>query len=125
MKNVLTVTAVIEVWAGSLLVALPSLAATLLFGSTLDTPAGLNVARVVGLALLAIGVTCWFMRHDRQGRAARGVIGALVLYNAGVLAVFAYAGIGLGLAGYGLWPGALVHSTMAVWCVMSLLKCRP
>ena len=125
MKNVLTMTAVLEVGAGLLLLVLPSLAATLLFGSSLDTPAGLAVARVAGTALLTIGVACWFARQDGQSQAARGLVGALVLYNAAIITLSVYAGIGLGLSSNGLWPSALIHAAMTIWCVISLLKSRP
>jgi hypothetical protein len=125
MKKLLTTTAVIEVGAGLPLAALPSLAATLLDGSSLGAPAGLTVIRVAGVALLALGVACWLARHDTQSRAARGLVGAMVLYNAGVLAVLVYGGIGLGLSSVGLWAAALLHAAMTVWCVVSLLKIHP
>ena len=125
MKNVLAMTAVIEGGAGLLLVALPSLAATLLFGSPLDTPAGLTAGRSAGAALVAIAVTCWLMRNDGQSHAARALVGTLALYNAAILTIFVHAGIGLGVSSYGLWPSALIHAAMAVWCVMSLLRRHP
>jgi hypothetical protein len=51
----------------------------------------------------------------------KGVIIGLIVYNAGVFAVLAYAKIGLGLSGIGLWPAVLVHFIMTIWCVLSLL----
>ena len=122
MKNLLTVEAVIEVGTGLMLVALPSLLTTLLLGSSLDTPVALSVARMFGVALLALGVACWLSRHDGQSRAARGLVGAMVLHNTAIATVLVYAGITLGLSGIGLWPVVLLHATMAVWCVMSLLN---
>ena len=122
MKNLLTLTAVIEVGTGLMLVALPSLLVTLLLGSSLDTPVALIVARVAGVALLALGVACWLARHDAQSRAARGLVGAMVLYNAAITTVLVYAGIGLGLSSIGLWPVVLLHAVMTVWCVMCLLN---
>ena len=122
MKNLLTLEAVIEVGAGLGMVVLPSLVVTLLLGSSLDTPVALTVARVAGVALLALGIACWLARHDGQSRAARGLLGAMVVYNAGVFMVLAYAGIALGLSGIGLWPVAVVHAAMTVWCVMGLLN---
>jgi hypothetical protein len=121
MKNLLTITAVMEVGTGLVLVALPSLLATLLLGSPLETPVALALARIAGIALVAIGVTCWLARQDGQSRAGRGVVGAMVLYNVGVFAVLVYAGIGLGLSGIGLWPTVVAHAIMTVWCVTSLL----
>jgi len=122
MKNLLTLEAVIEAGVGLGMVVLPSLLATLLLGSSLAAPVALTVARVAGVALLAIGIACWLARHDGQSRAARGLLGALVVYNAGVFMVLAYAGIALGLSGIGLWPVVAVHAAMTVWCVMGLLN---
>jgi hypothetical protein len=122
MKNLLTVTAVIEAGAGLPLAALP---AALLFGPSLDSPEGSMVVRIAGVALVALGVACWLARHDARSRAARGLVGGMVVYNVGVLAVLVYAGIGGGLSSIGLWPAALVHAGMTVWCLMSLLKSRP
>jgi hypothetical protein len=125
MRNLLTMTAMIEVGTGLVLVALPSQLATLLLGSSLDTPVALTVARVAGVALLALGVACWLARHEEQGRAVRGLVGAMVLHNAAIFTVLAYAGIGLGLSGIGLWPTVLVHATMTVWCATTLLRSHP
>ncbi len=126
VKNVLTTTAVIEVGAGIVFLARPSLAATHMFGSSLDTPVESTVARIVGVALLALGVACWLARHDGQSQAARALVRTMVLYNAAAFTVLVYAGVSLGLSGSGLWPAAaaLLHAAMAVWCVMSLLKSR-
>ena len=68
MKNLLTLTAVIEVGAGAALMCCPSATVVLLLGSSLDTSAALAVARVAGTALLALGVACWLARHDGQSR---------------------------------------------------------
>jgi hypothetical protein len=104
------------------LVAFPSLVAALLLGSSLDTPVASTVARVAGVTLLALVVACWRARHDGDSSAARGVVGAMVLYNAGVLTVLVHAGIGLGVSGIGLWPAVLAHAVMAVWCVKTLSR---
>ena len=120
MKHLLTATGVLEVGAGLALLTVPSL----LFGSAIDTPTGLTVARIGGAALLAIGVACWLARHDGQSRAARGLVGGLLFYNAIVVAVLAYAGTALGLSSGGLWPAAAIHAAMTVWCVASLLRSR-
>ena len=78
MHNLLVVTAVLEGATGLVLMTLPSRLATLLLGSTLDEPAALTLARVAGVALAALAVTCWLARHDGQSRAARGLVGAMV-----------------------------------------------
>ena len=117
MHNLLVVTAVLEGATGLVLVTLPSRLATLLLGSTLDAPAALTLARVAGVALVALAVTCWLARHDGQSRAARGLVGAMVLYHTGVAIVLAYASIGLSLSGMGLWPTVAFHGAMTVWCL--------
>jgi hypothetical protein len=124
VMNLFTLTAVRETGTGLLLVVLPSLATTLLLGSSLDAPVALTVVRMAGVALLALVVACWLARHDGQSRAAKGLVGAMVLYNAGIAMVLVYAAIGLGLSGFGLWPVVLLHAVMTVWCVMRLLD-RP
>jgi hypothetical protein len=122
MKNLLTVSALIEGGTGLVLVTFPSLVADLLLASSLDTPGDLTVARVAGVALLALSVACWRARHDWHSLAARGVVGAMVLYNAGILTILVYAGLGLGLSGIGFWPAVLVHAVMAVWSVETLSR---
>jgi hypothetical protein len=120
MKNLLTVTAVVEAGTGLVLMALPSQLATLLLGSSLDTPGALTVARMAGVALLALGVACWFARNDGRSHAARGLVVTMTLYNAGIFTILVYGRTGLGLSGIGLWATVLIHAIMTVWCVMSL-----
>jgi hypothetical protein len=78
------------------------------------------VARVGGAAVLSIGVSCWLARNDHQGRAAKGLVAGLLLYNIAAVAVLAYAGIGLGLSGIGLWPAVVLHAVLAAWCIACL-----
>ena len=122
MKALPIVTAVIEVGAGLALLGFPSAVAMLLLGTPLETPAALTVARVAGAGLLALGVACWLARGDTQSPAARGLVGAMLLYNAAAVAVLAHAGIGLGLHGALLWPAVFLHAAMALWCVAYLLR---
>jgi hypothetical protein len=120
MKALLIVTAAIEAGAGVALLAAPSVAASLLLGTELDTPPALTVARVAGAALLALGVTCWLARADAQSTAARGLIVAMLLYNSAAVAILAYAGIYLGLVSIALWPAVVLHVALAAWCVACL-----
>jgi hypothetical protein len=117
MQTLLVVTALLEGVTGLTLVAFPSPIVTLLLGSSLDGPAPLTIARVAGVALVALALTCWLTRHDVQSRAARGLIAGMVLYHTGVALVLGYASIGLALSGLGLWPTVVVHAAMMVWCL--------
>jgi len=120
VKSLLIVTAAIETATGVALLGMPLLVVSLLLGGLLATPAALVVTRVAGAALLSLGLACWLARDDGQSRAARGLIAAMLLYNAGAVTVLAYAGVGMGLSGIGLWPAVLLHAALAVWCVVCL-----
>jgi Kef-type K+ transport system membrane component KefB len=120
MKNLLVVNAMIEAATGLTLLGLPSLVVSLLLGASLDTPSALVVARVAGAALLSLGVACWMARNEEKSRAAAGVVTAMLLYNVAAVSVLAYAGIGAGLSGVGLWPAVLLHAGLAALCIASL-----
>jgi hypothetical protein len=122
VKALHTVTAVIELGAGLALLCWPSVTVALMVDAPLEAPAALTVARVGGTGLLALGVACWLARGDTQSRAARGLVAAMLLYDVAVVAVLAFAGIGLGLHGVALWPAVVLHAVMTVWCVACLRR---
>jgi Na+-driven multidrug efflux pump len=122
MKKLLITTTLIELTTGLLLIPFPSVMATLLFGTPIDTPVALTITRVAGVALISMGIACWLARDEKPGKAVKGLVTAMTVYNIGVILVLIYAGIILGLSGIGLWPVVLAHLTMTVWCILSLLK---
>ena len=124
MKPLLLVTAVLEAGIGIGLLAVPSPVAQVLLGAPLEAPAALTVARVAGVALLALGVACWLASFDSQSSAARGVLSAMVLYNFGAAIILGAAGIQSERVGIGLWPAVILHMAMTIWCVMNLLGQR-
>ena len=115
MKKLLIVTAIIELTTGLILVSFPSVIASLLFGSSLETLSSLIVARVAGVALISLGAACWLGRNEKQGKAVKGLVTAMTVYNIGVIAVFIFAAINWELSGIRLWPVVVVHMAMAVW----------
>jgi len=121
VKALFVVTAIIEVGAGIALLVCPLLLAIILLGAPLITPAALTVARVCGAGLLSLGVACWLSRSDSRSPAANGLLAAMLIYNAAVVAIFVYAALGFGLHGVALWPAVAVHAAMAVWCGANIL----
>jgi hypothetical protein len=104
MKKVLAFAAVLEFATGVALLTVPSWVGQLLFGAEL-TGIALVVARVCGIALVALGVACW------PGPALRGML----IYNAAIALYFAY------VAWTGTWVGALLWPVVAVHAVLTVL----
>jgi hypothetical protein len=115
-KSLLSVTGVLEAATGFALLAMPSAVVELLLGAAPGTPVGVTVSRIVGAAMLAIGVACWLAREEAAGRAAKGLVAAMLLYNVAVVAVLVLEG----LFGIAFWPVVLAHAGLAVWCIAGL-----
>jgi hypothetical protein len=112
MNRFFAVTAAIEAGAGLGLLAFPDIAVKLLLGADISG-ASVPLGRVVGVALLALGVASWLAR----GHVASALTSAMLLYNCGVAAVLAMAGVS-GMTGVLLWPAVALHAVMAVWSVI-------
>jgi hypothetical protein len=100
MKKVLVIAAVSEVATGAALLIVPSLVGRLLLGDELIGVA-ISVARVLGIALISLGVACW------PGPARLGML----IYSAAVTLYLAFLGFG-GLSGILLWPAVVLHAIM-------------
>jgi hypothetical protein len=98
MKRVLVLAAVGEAATGLALLIVPSLVGLLLLGEEL-TGVAIPVARVAGIALIALGVACW---------PGTPLVGMLT-YSAGVTLYLAYVGFAGGLSGILLWPAVVLH----------------
>ena len=111
MKKLLLFTGVAEAATGVALLVAPVLVGHLLLGAEL---AGVSivVARVAGIALLALGVGCW------PGPALVGMLAS----NALGTAYFAWLAIGGKWAGPLLWPAVVLHAVLAAWCLACLRR---
>jgi amino acid permease len=78
----------------------------LLLGAVPGTLAGMTVSRLAGVALLALAVACWLAREDAAGRAAKGLVAAMLFYNIAVVAILVLAWTNSGLFGIAFWPGS-------------------
>jgi hypothetical protein len=101
MKGVLVLAAVGEVAAGAALLIAPSLVGQWLFGAEL-TGVAMTVARLAGIALIALGVACW----------PSTPLGGMLIYNAAVTLFLAYVGVAGGSTGMLLWPAVVLHAIL-------------
>jgi len=122
MKTLQTFTAIIEAGAGIALLGFPSLTASLLLGTPLDSPAAAGLARVGGAAILTLAIACWLARRDADSLASQGLVAALLFYNIAVACLLAFVNLNHGLHGVLLWPAVLFHVAMGCWCVASLMR---
>jgi hypothetical protein len=119
--SLLIVTAVGEVGTGLLLLVFPSVLLALLLGVDQASPEVTSVARITGAALLALGVACWLGRADQHSPAQLGLLTGVLTYDVAAAGILAYTGLYLRLVGIALWPAVVLHSALAVWCVVCLL----
>jgi hypothetical protein len=119
-KYLLILTAFGEVGTGLLALLLPSVLLNLLLGASPAGPEALFVTRVVGAALLALGVACWLARSDHGSPAQLGLIAGMLIYDVTVAALLAYAGLVGSTVGLALWPAVVLHLALSVWSVLCL-----
>jgi hypothetical protein len=98
MGRVLVLAAIGEAATGVALLMVPSLVGRLLLGEEL-TGIAIPVARVAGIALIALGVACW------PGPPRVGML----IYSAAVTLYLAYVGSAGGWTGTLLWPAVVLH----------------
>ncbi len=110
MKNVLTFAAAAEAATGMALLIAPSWVGHLLLGEEL-AGAAIPVARVAGIALIALAIACW---------PGPPLIGML-FYGAVVALYLAYLGFA-GLAGALLWPAVGLHVVLTALLTFAHLQ---
>ena len=103
MKSALTFAAIGEAFTGLALLIAPSLVSQLLLGEQL-AGAAVPIARVAGIALIALGIACW------PGPPLAGML----TYNAVVTLYLAYLGFTGSLTGVLLWPVVAVHLFLSI-----------
>jgi hypothetical protein len=98
MKKALMFAAVGEAFTGLALLVVPALVGRLLLGEEF-TGVAMPVARVAGIALIALGIACW------PGPPLVGMF----TYSALVTLYLAYLGFEGGWTGVLLWPAIALH----------------
>ena len=113
MKNVLIFAAVGEAATGLALLIVPSLVGQLLLGEQLAGVA-IPVARVTGIALIALAIACW---------PGPSLVGMLT-YSAMVTLYLAYLGFAGGLTGVLLWPVVALHVILTALLTRDFARMR-
>src|SRR5947208_14905599 len=103
MRKVLTFAAVFEAATGLALLIVPSLVGRLLLGAELTD--AIPVARVAGIALIALGVCCW---------PGSTVLCGMLTYGAVVTLYLAYLGVNGEWVGPLLWPAFVLHAVLTL-----------
>ena len=116
----MTVTALGEAATGLFLLVLPADVLASLLGVKESGQEALLLGRILGTALLAVGVGCWLARRDPGGPAQHGILAGVLIYDVAAAALLAYAGLVLKMTGLFLWPAVVLHTALAVWCVCIL-----
>ena len=114
MKVALLFAAAFEGAFAAALLIVPSLVGLLLFGVEL-TGMAITVARVTGIALIALGVACW---------PGTPLVGMLT-YSATVTLYLAFVGIAGGLGGTLLWPAVVMHAILTALLARDLSEAVP
>ena len=79
------------------------------------------IGRVAGIALLSLGVGCWFGRQEASGGWA---LAAMLLYNVLVTLYLAFVGLGTEFVGVLLWPAVVVHAVLTMLLAYAWSKDR-
>jgi hypothetical protein len=111
MPNVLIFAALGEFATGVALLVAPGIVGQLLLG---QKPIGvaLPIARVAGIALVALAIACW------PGPALVGML----TYSAGVTVLLGCAGYATGATGALLWPAVGLHGVLTaalIWAFVT------
>jgi hypothetical protein len=113
----LRVSAIIEVATGCALLTVPSDIIQALIGSSSDQ-AGWIVGRVLGGALLALGVAAMFPPGQSP---ERGVALGFAIYNASTTVILGVAGVA---DGWLLWPVVGIHGILTVALIVLTFRVR-
>jgi hypothetical protein len=103
MNRLLAFAAIAEAATGLALLLLPALVGQWLFGEDV-TGIAVIMARVAGIALIALAVACW------PGTPLLAMLG----YGAGSALYLAYLGFTGGASGVLLWPAVVLHLVLTV-----------
>ena len=109
MRKVLVVAALAEAATGVALLIVPSLVGSLLLGNEL-TGIAATVARVAGIALIALAIACW----------PGPPLIAMMMYSAAIALYLGFGGFAGSLTGILLWPAVVLHVILTALLTLTL-----
>jgi hypothetical protein len=113
--KLLAFASVVEAGTGIGVILVPALVVQLLLGLEISGD-GMVLARVFGIALIALALACW------PGQRVDGIAGAfraMLTYNALIALYLGYLGAAVHLNALLLWPAVLLHALVAVLLLWS------
>jgi hypothetical protein len=114
LKKLLALAAIAEAATGLALLIAPSLVGRLLFGGEFTGVAN-PIARVTGIALLALGVGCWPGSTALCGMLTYSTLATLYLAYLGVIGEW---------VGPLLWPAVVLHGILTVLLARAWFQLR-
>jgi len=113
--KILAFSALAEFGTGLALMLDPVLVVSLLLGTDL-TGTGIMLGRCFGVALLALGLACW-PDGKHGGNGFSPTLRGMLIYNLLIALYLAYLGTLAHLGGVLLWPGVVLHASVALLLV--------
>jgi hypothetical protein len=116
-KKVLALAAAAEAGAGVVVLVWPPIVVRLLFGAEING-AGVIMSRIVGIALIGLGVACW------PGDSAFQALNGMLTYSALAMLYLSYIGVRWKAVGVLLWPAVVAHVILVALLVRARFKDR-
>jgi len=116
LAKLLAFASLTEIGTGLAVIVAPNIVVTLLLAGDVSG-VGIAVARCFGVALLALGLACWPARQ--QAASGSAAVRAMLVYNALIAMFLVYLYTVAHVRGVLLWPGALLHATVAILLVLA------
>jgi hypothetical protein len=118
--KVLVFAAVVEVGTGLALMINPALVIALLVGESNSTQ-GMQLGRLAGVALIALGLACW---PSQGAENATPAFRGMLFYNVLVALYLTCLGTLGHLSGLLLWPGVALHFVVAIGLIWTWFNGR-
>ncbi len=111
--SLLVIGALLELAAGSSLLALPKQTTALLVDINVG-PEALTPSQMLGAALLSMGIMLFFVAKSKEKQTLNGVTIAYILYNLAGIGVMTFGALSRGHDGPMLWPTIALHTLIVV-----------